>query len=48
MLHYKVYCIMFTAVDSLLHVNSIHANLQLHPVMWCCGMSTIEFPALCT
>ena len=37
---------MFTAVDFLLHVNSIHANLQLHPVMWCFGLSAIELPAV--
>ena len=36
---------MFTAVFSAF-CNSIHANLQLHPVMWCCGMSAIELPAV--
>ena len=41
---------MFTAVDVLPHGNSVHANLQLsydNTVMWCCGMSAIELPALC-
>ena len=37
---------MFTAVDLLLHVNFIHTNLQLHPVMWGCGMSAIVLPAV--
>ena len=29
------------------NVNSIHADLQLSYVMWFCGMSAIELPALC-